>query len=150
MAKQCSVCQKEGALFKNVRFIEVHGKDYCAACADDYLKKTVAPVKVTTTSNLEGFRIKRYIDIDSVEVVIGTGAFSEFMGDVSDFFGARSSAFEKKLQQARRTAIDKLRYNAVALGGNAVVGIDLDYTEFSNNRIGVVANGTVVEAEPAG
>jgi uncharacterized protein YbjQ (UPF0145 family) len=29
-------------------------------------------------------------------------------------------------------------------GANAVVGVDIDYTEFSGNRIGVVASGTIV------
>jgi len=38
-----------------------------------------------------------------------------------------------------------LSYRAYELGGNAVVGVDLDYTEFSGNRIGLIANGTIVE-----
>jgi uncharacterized protein YbjQ (UPF0145 family) len=103
---------------------------------------------MTTTSSLEGYRVRRYIDIESIEIVVGTGAFSEFGGDLSDFFGLRSTAFEQKLQKAKRTALDKLRYLAFERGGNAVIGIDLDYTEFSGNRIGLIANGTIVDVEP--
>jgi uncharacterized protein YbjQ (UPF0145 family) len=99
---------------------------------------------MTTTPSLDGYYIKDYLDIESVEIVAGTGMFSEFGGDVADFFGARSTAFEQKLQKAKRTALDKLRYRAFEIGGNAVVGIDLDYTEFSGNRIGLIANGTIV------
>ena len=33
-------------------------------------------------------------------------------------------------------------------GGDAVVGIDVDYTEFSGNRIGLIVNGTIVKLEP--
>jgi len=66
--------------------------------------------------------------------------FSEFGGDVADFFGARSTArstaFEEELQQAKRAALDKLKYRAFEKGDNAVIGVDLDYTEFSGNRIG--------------
>jgi uncharacterized protein YbjQ (UPF0145 family) len=66
-----------------------------------------------------------------VEVIAGSGVISEFGGDISDFFGARSSAFEQKLNKAKRTALDKSRFLAVEKVGNAVIGIDLDYTEFS-------------------
>jgi uncharacterized protein YbjQ (UPF0145 family) len=47
-------------------------------------------------------------------------------------------------------AIQKLRFLALRQGGQAVIGIDLDYTEFSSNRIGVVANGTIVKIEKLG
>ncbi len=91
--------------------------------------------------------MSKYIDIESVEIVIGTGFFSEFSGEIADFFGARSSDFEQKLQKAKKTAFERLKYLAFERGGNAVIGIDIDYTEFSGNRIGVVANWTIVYIE---
>ena len=91
--------------------------------------------------------VSRYVGIESVEVVIGTGVISEFTGGVADFFGQRSTDFEQKLQAAKKTAIQKLRFLALRQGGQAVIGVDLDYTEFSSNRIGVIANGTVVQIE---
>jgi uncharacterized protein YbjQ (UPF0145 family) len=148
MAKEkCVVCSKEGALFKNVHFNEIAGKTYCLECGDKYVASVIESVPATTTPSVEGRRIKRYINIESVEIVVGTGAWSEFTGGVSDFFGARSTEFELKLQKARKIAVDKLRFLAATRGGNAVVGVDLDFTEFSGNRVGVIANGTVVELE---
>ena len=41
-----------------------------------------------------------------------------------------------------------LKYNAYKKGGNAVIGIDIDYTEFSGNRVGLIINGTIVKIEP--
>jgi uncharacterized protein YbjQ (UPF0145 family) len=35
-------------------------------------------------------------------------------------------------------------------GGNAVVAVDLDYAEFSGNRIALIINGTLVRIEPIG
>lgn len=61
---------------------------------------------------LGGLETLQNIDIESVEIVIGTTVFSEFGGDVSDFFGARSTAFEQKLQKAKRLALDKLKVAA--------------------------------------
>jgi uncharacterized protein YbjQ (UPF0145 family) len=105
-----------------------------------------ANVLVTTTPTIEGHRIVSYLGIESVEIVIGTGFFSELSGDISDFFGARSKAFEEKLQEAKKAAFDLLKTRAEQKGANAVVGVDLDYTEFTGNRIGLIVNGTMVRA----
>jgi uncharacterized protein YbjQ (UPF0145 family) len=147
MAKKCAACSKEGALFKNINFEEIHGQTYCLACAAAYVERVIAPIVLTTTPTVDGFRIARYIDIESVEIVMGTGAWSEAGGDVTDFLGTRATDFEKKIRKARKTAVDKLRFLAAERGGNAVVGVDLDFTEFSSNRVGVMANGTVVVVE---
>ena len=56
--------------------------------------------------------------------------------------------FESKLQQAKQTAFTLLKTRAAEKGANAVVGIDLDYTEFTGNRIGLILNGTLVRAVP--
>ena len=56
----------------------------------------------------------------------------------------QSGIFEEKLETARHAALDKLIKKSAALGGNAVIGIDIDYNMFSNNVIGVIANGTSV------
>ena len=145
MAKKCVKCSKEAGFLGGLMFQEIAGGEYCHPCAADYVRQAIAGVQMTTTANLDGYHVARYIDIESVEIVAGTGMFSEFGGDVADFFGARSTAFEQKLQKAKRTALDKLKYRAFEKGGNAVIGIDLDYTEFSGNRIGLIANGTIVE-----
>jgi uncharacterized protein YbjQ (UPF0145 family) len=105
-----------------------------------------ANVLVTTTPTIEGHRIVSYLGIESVEIVIGTGFFSELTGDISDFFGVRSKAFEGKLQEAKKAAFDLLKTRAEQKGANAVVGVDLDYTEFTGNRIGLIVNGTMVRA----
>lgn len=105
-------------------------------------------VMMTTTPSFDGYRTKRYIDIESVEVVIGTGVFSEFTSGIADLFGQRSTAFESKMQDAKRWAFDRLKILALWKDGNAVVGVGLHYTEFSGNRIGFIASGTIVEVEP--
>jgi uncharacterized protein YbjQ (UPF0145 family) len=47
--------------------------------------------------------------IESVEIVIGTGMFSEMSSGIDDFFGMRSTAFEQKLAKAKDTAFKKLK-----------------------------------------
>jgi uncharacterized protein YbjQ (UPF0145 family) len=103
---------------------------------------------VTTTPTLEGHQIVAYLGIESVEIVIGTGLFVELTGEIADFFGQRSKGFEGKLQNAKRVAFQALKTLAAQQDANAVVGIDLDYTEFSGNRIGLIVNGTLVRTVP--
>lgn len=74
------------------------------------LKKIAETVIVTTTPKVDGYYAASYLGIESVEFVIGTGIFSEISGEVSDFFGARSTAFETKLQTAKQTAMDTLKF----------------------------------------
>ena len=103
---------------------------------------------MTTTHSIDGHSVKRYLGIESVEFVIGTGVFSEISTDFQDFFGRRSSAFERKLQEAKKTAFDTLAMIAAERGANAILGIDVDYAEFTGNRIGLIVNGTLVEIAP--
>lgn len=104
-------------------------------------------VIVSGTPTLQGYRIVQYLGIDSVEFVIGTGVFSEVTSSIADFFGARSSAFEKKLREAKSHAMQALKYLAAEKGANAVVSVDLDYTQFDGNRIALILNGTFVEVK---
>lgn len=112
------------------------------------LKEAAKRILVTTTPRVDGYYVAKYIGIESVEFVIGTGMFSEISGSIADFFGSRSSAFENKLQEAKRYAMDALKCIAAEQGANAVIGIDLDYSEFSGNRVALVINGTLVKLAP--
>ena len=82
--------------------------------------------------------------IESAEYVIGTGVFYEVVTHVKDFFGFRSSMFQKKLQKAKQEGFEVLKLLAAQKDAKAVVGIDFDYTEFSGNRVALILNGTLV------
>lgn len=102
---------------------------------------------VTTGYNFEGFRIVKYLEVISGEVVLGTGFLSEFSASLADFLGTGSEMFANKLDLAKKIAKDKLVSKSAMLGGNAIIGVDFDYITFSNNMIGVIANGTSVNVE---
>ncbi len=140
-------CERCGKTFDSRQARQVRGKTVCPTCAQKEIQFAQEEVILTTTSNIEGYTILRYLGIESVEIVIGTGVVSEFTSAITDFFGERSSAFEKKLAAAKATAIQRMKTIAFQKGANAVVGVDIDYTEFAANRIGVVVNGTLVHIE---
>ncbi len=86
---------------------------------------------VTTTPTIEGYRITKTLEIVTAECVFGMSIFKDMLAGLSDFFGGRSNTVQKVLRDARRVCLNELRKEAALLGGNAVVGVDLDYSEFS-------------------
>ena len=82
---------------------------------------------LSTTSTLEGKPIREYKGIVTGETIIGANAIKDFMAGLTDFFGGRSSTYEKVLIEAKNTALAEMSERAKKMGANAVVGIDLDY-----------------------
>jgi len=137
LSNKCVLCGKE----ENTVFIL--DKEYCESC----FRKAIANIKVSTTPYLEGYKIVENKGIDAVTVVMGTGLLTEISGEFSDFLGHRSSKFETKLSNAKDAALDKLRFSATSKGADAIVGLVITLTEFSNNMIGLLAYGTFVRIE---
>ena len=127
---------------------EEQSRLYKAELRQQEVAELAESVTLTTTHGIDGFRVESYLGIESVEVVIGTGMFTEMGGSIADFLGRRSKGFEGKLQRAKQIAFESLKMIAAKKGANAVIGIDLDYTEFSGNRVGLILNGTLVRIVP--
>jgi uncharacterized protein YbjQ (UPF0145 family) len=104
---------------------------------------------LTTTNSIEGHRITAYRGIVVGEAIMGANVFRDFFASITDVVGGRASSYESKLQDARDTALKELSDRAREAGGNAVVGIDLDYEVVHDSMLMVSASGTAVMAEPA-
>ena len=111
------------------------------------IKNTEDIIQITSGYNFEGFDIISYISHESAQIVLGTGIFSSFDVSLSDFFGTNSNSYENKLEEAEKAAKKRLSEKAKKCGGNAIIGLDIDYTTFSNDVIGVIVSGTIVKIE---
>ena len=100
----------------------------------------------TTTPNIEGKRITKYYGIVSGETIIGANLFRDLFASVRDIVGGRSSSYEEVLREAKNTALCEMEENAMRLGANAVVGVDLDFETVGGNSsmLMVTASGTAV------
>ena len=101
---------------------------------------------LTTTPTLEGQPIKQYLGIVTGETIIGENAIKDFMAGLTDFFGGRSTTYEKVLIEAKESALAELQQRAAQKGANAIVGIDLDYETVGANggMLMVTVSGTAV------
>lgn len=103
---------------------------------------------ITSGYNFENYVITDYLGFCTGECVLGTGFLSALEAGISDLLGSNSNLYEGKLDSAKQSALDNLCSHAKHLGANAIIGIDIDYTTFSSDIIGVIANGTAVRIEP--
>ena len=89
--------------------------------------KDARGITVTTTPTIEGRPIQDYLGIVTGEVIVGANLFRDMFASIRDIVGGRSGSYERILSDARREAIEELQAACAERGGNAVVGVDLDY-----------------------
>ena len=104
---------------------------------------------ITTTPTVEGKRITKYCGVVSGEAILGANVFRDMFAGLRDLVGGRAAGYERVLQEARDMAIEEARERAQKLGGNAVVGVDLDYEVLGkeNGMLMVSVSGTAVVVE---
>lgn len=99
---------------------------------------------ITTTQAIEGHPIMDYKGIVVGEAIMGANFMRDFFASITDVIGGRSGAYEGKLADARATAMREIEDEARRVGGNAIVGVDLDYEVVGDSMLMVSVSGTAV------
>lgn len=102
---------------------------------------------MTTTTLLEGHKVKQYFGIVSGEAIMGANVFRDLFAGIRDIVGGRAAAYESELRKAKDIAIAEMTEQAKEYGANAVIAVDLDYETVSDTMLMVVASGTAVLAD---
>ena len=101
---------------------------------------------ISTTPTLEGKPAREYLGVVTGEVIVGANMFRDMFASITDMVGGRSGSYENVLARARNEALMELKAEAAQMGGNAVVGIDLDYEVIgkTGSMLMVSATGTAI------
>ena len=100
---------------------------------------------VTTTPNVEGKQIVEYKQVVFGEVIAGANFMRDFFAGITDVIGGLSSVYERRISRARQDALKELEEKAYALGANAIVGVEVNYTTVgTKSMFMVIASGTAV------
>jgi uncharacterized protein YbjQ (UPF0145 family) len=162
MSDTCANCNKKlGTLFGAYRSND--NPELCDACdtqlreerakrkreeAAARVKLLVDNMKVTTAFSIAGAEIETELDIVTAECAFGMNVFRDMFAGMRDIVGGRSEATQKVLRDARKTCLAELKKEAASIGADAVIGVDLDYSEFSGggkSMLLLVASGTAVK-----
>ncbi|MCP4567424.1 MAG: heavy metal-binding domain-containing protein [FCB group bacterium] len=99
---------------------------------------------VTTTPTIQGKEIRDYFGVVTGEAIMGANIIKDFFASITDIVGGRSAAYEQELRKAREIAINEMVTAASELGGDAVVGVDVDYEVIREGMLMVAVSGTAV------
>ena len=106
---------------------------------------------LTTETSPQGVDIVERVEIITAETVLGMNIFRDLFAGIRDVVGGRSKATQKVLRDARKICLSELKEEALMLGADAVIGVDLDYSEISgggkSGMIFLVVSGTAVKTK---
>ena len=103
---------------------------------------------VTTTNEIEGRPVERYLGVVTGEAILGANIFRDMFAGIRNIVGGRAGGYEKALREARETAFSEMQEAAARAGADAVLGIDVDYENITMGEKGsmlmVSVTGTAV------
>ncbi len=103
---------------------------------------------MTTTAAVQGLDLYEYLGVVTGEAILGANVFRDLFAGIRDIVGGRAGSYEKELRRAREIAMHEMEEQAIRLGANAIVGIDIDYETITMGDGGsmmmVTVSGTAV------
>jgi len=135
---KCPVCGAE--VDENARF--------CPKCGASL--ELTRNIIISTTPIISGYGIKKVLGIVTGVSPRTRGVLGRFVAGLESMFGGEVRAFTSEIEKARAEAIERMKAKALALGANAILGVDLETSDLGLGA-GVVlisATGTAVILEP--
>lgn len=118
---------------------------FCTDCKTNLKNdsSTCSKLIVSTTSSLDGYKIKEYKGIvRGISVRLPTVS-QGIKGNLEGVFGGKNMAYTEVCEQTRKEAYNQLMQNALKIGANAIIGVRYDAENME-----VLCYGTGVILEP--
>jgi len=104
---------------------------------------------VTTTNEIEGQRIVRYIGLVRGLTVRSRSVIGNIGAGLQSIFGGNITIYSELAEKAREEAYELMVQHANQVGANAVIGMRYDANEITDGITEVLAYGSAVVVEPA-
>jgi len=105
-------------------------------------------IVTTTTNDIPGYEVVEVYGEVFGLIVRSRNLFSNFGASLRTIFGGEVGGYTKLLSDTREQAIDRLRQEAIAKGGNAVIAMRFDSSDIGGIMNEVAAYGTAVKIQP--
>jgi uncharacterized protein YbjQ (UPF0145 family) len=124
------------------------GASFCSKCGAS-LNSATAFLMVTTPT-VAGYKIKKVFGVVTGLTPRTRGIFGQFIAGFESMMGGEVTAFTSEVEKARWEAMERAKSRAIALGANAIVGLDVETSDMGtqNGIILFSATGTAVTIEP--
>lgn len=99
---------------------------------------------VVTTEKLPGYNVEKTLGEAFGVVVRSRGIGGNIAAGLRSLVGGEIKEYTEMLEDARRSALDRLVKNAHAMGANAVLMMRFDSSEIGQSMSEIVAYGTAV------
>lgn len=123
------------------------GANICSKCGVKITE--VSPFIIVTTPMVAGYKIKKVLGLVTGLTPRTRGFLGQFKGGLQSLTGGEVTAFTSEIEKARSEAIERVKAQAITLGANAVIGLDVETTGIGETSILLFsATGTAVFVEP--
>ena len=102
---------------------------------------------VTTTNDITGYRIVRYLGLVRGLTVRSRSIVGNFGAMIQSIFGGHISIYTELAEGSRQQAYDRMAEHAEELGANAIIAMRYDANEIAAGITEVLAYGTAVVVE---
>ena len=105
---------------------------------------------MVTTPTVAVYKIKKVLGLVTGLTPRTRGVLGKFIAGFESMIGGEVTAFTSEVEKARWEAIERAKNRAIALGANAIIGMDVETSDMGLQS-GIVlfsATGTAVIIEP--
>jgi uncharacterized protein YbjQ (UPF0145 family) len=102
---------------------------------------------VTTTNDVAGYRVARYLGLVRGITVRSRSVIGNFGAGLQAMFGGNITIYTDLAERAREEAYELMVRHATELGANAVIAMRYDANEITDGITEVLAYGTAVMIE---
>lgn len=118
-----------------------------AVAAETVMSAALLKMPVVSVDTLPPGTRYKLIDLVSFQSTLGTGLFSEFGSDISNILGTEAKMLNSKMGQSVSKCKDAIKALAYRAGGNAVIGVNFQFSTNTRDATTVAVQGTAVFVE---
>jgi uncharacterized protein YbjQ (UPF0145 family) len=107
----------------------------------------IDPTMITTSTELEGYRVLRNLGVVRGITVRSRSLLGNLAGGLQTLLGGQISIYVDLCEKTREEAFQFMMQHAVERGGNAIIAMRYDANEVMNGVTEVLAYGTAVVVE---
>lgn len=103
---------------------------------------------LTNIESVPGMKITNQYGVVSGSTVRAKNVFKDFGASMKNMVGGELRSYTELLEEARKEAIDRMKYQAQRFGANAVINVRFATSAVSAGAAEVYAYGTAVTVVP--